>query len=138
MSRIFYLVLLVLTASNTFASCAVQSILHDRQIDSLKSGEYIDFKTNHAYQILNDSPIIQNYWVCRKMFLKNASGSESFVEEACHVVSLKPLKSYSLTIPLIKPVHFTKKGDYVSLTITTKTSVDCESESVINKVLKVR
>lgn len=126
-----------LIASNANASCAVQSILHDRQIDSLKANEYVDLKTNHAYQILNDSSIIQNYWLCRKMLIKNASGSESYTDEVCYAVSLKPLKSYSLTLPLIKQVHFSKKGEYVSLTITTKISVDCESESVVNKVLKV-
>jgi len=137
MPKILSTILLLFVTTSVFASCAVQSILHDRQINSLKAGESTDFKTNHAYQILNDSATIQNYWLCRRMALKNVSGSESFVEEACYVVSLKPLKSHSVTLPLIKPVRFSKKGDFVNLTITTKTSYDCVSESVENKVLKV-
>ncbi len=125
-------------AINANSSCIVQSILHDGQINAIKAGKYVDFKTNHAYQIFNDSGIIKNYWVCRKMFLKNTNGSESFQEEACFAVSLKPLKTYSLTLPLFKQVHFTKKGDYIGVSITTKISVDCTSESVVNQVLKVQ
>jgi hypothetical protein len=126
---------LSLFSINSYASCAVQSIVPDDQLNAIKQGKQFVFKTAHQYLIINEANSAKTYWICDAMRLEG-NPSEHFEREECRHIHLAPRKTYSEKEHLFREIYFNNKHP-VLVTVTTTVEGDCKTNSIISKILNV-